>query len=63
MAPAATDTAMLHDPERAAAAPRLPPIGRHIQPGEVAGMFAFLLGRDGGAITGRQLVMCGGSWL
>jgi NAD(P)-dependent dehydrogenase (short-subunit alcohol dehydrogenase family) len=63
VAPAATDTPMLHDPARAAAAPRLPPIGRYIQPGEVAGMVAFLLGRDGGAITGQQLVICGGSSL
>lgn len=63
VAPAATDTPMLHDPARAAAAPRLPPIGRYIQPDEVAGMVAFLLGPDAGAITGQQLVMCGGSSL
>ncbi len=63
VAPAATDTPMLRDPARAGVAPKLPPIGRLIRPEEVAGMVAFLLGPDAGAITGQQVVMCGGASL
>jgi NAD(P)-dependent dehydrogenase (short-subunit alcohol dehydrogenase family) len=63
VAPAATETPMLKDPTRANVAPKLPPIGRFIQPEEVAGTVAFLLSADAGAITGQQLVICGGSSL
>jgi len=63
VAPGATDTPMLRDPARSASAPRLPPLGRFVRPGEVAGMVAFLLGPDGGSTTGQQLVMCGGGSL
>lgn len=63
VAPAATDTPMLRDPARAGNQPKLPPIGRYIDPAEVAGLVAFLLGPHGGAITGQQIVMCGGSSL
>ena len=63
VAPAATDTPMLRDPARAATLPRLPPIGRYIRPEEVAALVGFLLGPFGGAITGQQLVVCGGSSL
>jgi NAD(P)-dependent dehydrogenase (short-subunit alcohol dehydrogenase family) len=63
VAPAATDTPMLHDPARSALPPRLPPIGRFIWPEEVAAMTAFLLGPEAGAITGQQIVICGGSSL
>lgn len=63
VAPAATDTPMLRDPSRAGVAPRLPPIGRLIAPEEVAAMTAFLLGPEAGAITGQQIVICGGSSL
>ena len=63
VAPAATDTPMLHDPARSALPPRLPPIGRFIKPEEVAAMTAFLLGPEAGAITGQQIVICGGSSL
>jgi NAD(P)-dependent dehydrogenase (short-subunit alcohol dehydrogenase family) len=63
VAPAATDTPMLHDPARSAVAPRLPPIGRYIQPTEVAGAVAFLLSSDADAITGQVLTICGGSSL
>ena len=63
VAPAATDTPMLRDPGRAGTAPRLPPIGRLIDPGEVAALTAFLLGPEAGAITGQQIVICGGSSL
>jgi NAD(P)-dependent dehydrogenase (short-subunit alcohol dehydrogenase family) len=63
VAPAATDTPMLHDPARAGTPTRLPPIGRLIRPEEVAAMAAFLLGADAGAITGQQIVICGGASL
>lgn len=63
VAPAATDTPMLRDPGRSAVAPKMPPIGRLIRPEEVAALTAFLLGAEAGAITGQQLVICGGSSL
>jgi NAD(P)-dependent dehydrogenase (short-subunit alcohol dehydrogenase family) len=63
VAPAATETPMLKDPTRAAIAPKLPPIGRFIRPEEVAHAVAFLLSADAAAITGQQLVICGGSSL
>lgn len=63
VAPAATETPMLKDPTRATIAPKLPPIGRFIQPKEVAAAVAFLLSADAAAITGQQLVICGGSSL
>jgi NAD(P)-dependent dehydrogenase (short-subunit alcohol dehydrogenase family) len=63
VAPAATETPMLHDPARQAVAPRLPPIGRFIRPEEVAALVAFLLSAEAGAITGQQIVICGGSSL
>lgn len=63
VAPAATETPMLKDPTRATIAPKLPPIGRFIQPEEVAAAVAFLLSADAAAITGQQLVICGGSSL
>lgn len=63
VAPAATDTPMLRDPARAAVAPKLPPIGRYISPEEVAALTAFLLGQEAGAITGQQMLICGGTSL
>jgi 3-oxoacyl-[acyl-carrier protein] reductase len=63
VAPAATDTPMLRDGARAAVAPRTPPIGRFVRPEEVAALVAFLLSDDAAAITGEQLVICGGSSL
>lgn len=63
VAPAATDTPMLRDPARSAVAPKLPPIGRYVRPEEVAAFTAFLLGPDAGAITGQQMLICGGSSL
>jgi 3-oxoacyl-[acyl-carrier protein] reductase len=63
VAPAATNTPMLHDPARSALPPRKPPIGRFVEPEEVAAMTAFLLGPEAGAITGQQIVICGGSSL
>ncbi|MEO3472003.1 SDR family oxidoreductase [Roseomonas sp. CAU 1739] len=63
VAPAATDTPMLRDPGRSAVPPKLPPIGRYIRPEEVAALTAFLLGPEAGAITGQQILVCGGSSL
>lgn len=63
VAPAATDTPMLQDPARSASAPRLPPIGRLIRPEEVAALTAFLLGPEADAITGQQIMVCGGASL
>jgi len=63
VAPAATATAMLHDPGRASSPPRLPPIGRLIEPLEVAALVAYLLGPHAGAITGQELTLCGGASL
>jgi len=63
IAPAATDTPMLQDRARGAVAPRTPPIGRFVRPDEVAALAAFLLSEDAGAITGQQLLICGGSSL
>ena len=63
VAPAATETPMLRDPARSDTPPRLPPIGRFVRPEEVAATTAFLLGPEAGAITGQQIVICGGSSL
>jgi NAD(P)-dependent dehydrogenase (short-subunit alcohol dehydrogenase family) len=63
VAPGATETPMLLDPARAAAPPRVPPIGRFVQPEEVAALTAFLLSPEAGAITGQQIVVCGGASL
>lgn len=63
VAPGATDTPMLRDPTRVSTPPKLPPMGRFIDPGEVAGLVAFLLGPDAGSITGQQIVLCGGASL
>jgi NAD(P)-dependent dehydrogenase (short-subunit alcohol dehydrogenase family) len=63
VAPGATETPMLLDPARAGAPPRVPPIGRFVQPEEVAALTAFLLSDEAGAITGQQIVVCGGASL
>jgi NAD(P)-dependent dehydrogenase (short-subunit alcohol dehydrogenase family) len=63
VAPGATETPMLHDPARSGAPPRCPPIGRFIRPDEVAALTAFLLSPEAGAITGQQMVICGGASL
>ena len=63
VAPGPTATPMLQDPARVATPPRLPALGRFVEPSEVAGLTAFLLGGEGGSITGQQLVICGGASL
>ena len=63
VAPAATRTRMLDDPARAASAPRLPPIGRLIEPDEVAALVTFLFSPAAAAITGQSIAICGGSSL
>lgn len=63
VAPGATETPMLNDPGRKGTPPRTPPIGRFIRPDEVAGVVSFLLGPDAGAITGQQILICGGGSL
>jgi NAD(P)-dependent dehydrogenase (short-subunit alcohol dehydrogenase family) len=61
VSPAATDTPMLQDPARANTTPRLPPIGRLIQPDEVAALVAYLTRPEAAAITGQDIAICGGS--
>lgn len=63
VSPAATETSMLQDPARAASTPRLPPIGRLIQPAEIAALVAYLLSPAAAAITGQDIAICGGASL
>lgn len=63
VAPGATETPMLLDPARAGTPPKTPPIGRFIRPDEIAALTAFLLGPQAGAITGQQILICGGGSL
>lgn len=63
VAPGATRTPMLDDPSRRGSMPVLPPMGRYVEPSEVAAAVCFLLGSEAGSITGQQLVLCGGGSL
>lgn len=63
VSPAATATAMLDDPARSGSAPRLPPMGRLIDPAEIAELVAFLLSPAAAAITGQDIAICGGASL
>ncbi|MGF7187023.1 NAD(P)-dependent dehydrogenase (short-subunit alcohol dehydrogenase family) [Robbsia andropogonis] len=63
VAPGATDTPFLNGAGRSGTPPRMPPLGRFVHPDEVAALTAFLLGDAAAAITGQQIVMCGGASL
>ncbi|PHI30545.1 SDR family NAD(P)-dependent oxidoreductase [Budvicia aquatica] len=63
VAPGATETPMLMKPGRESSPPKCPPIGRFIQPQEVADLVHYLLSPSAAAITGQQLVICGGASL
>lgn len=63
VSPAATATGMLQDPARAGSAPRLPPLGRLIEPAEIAALVAYLLSPPAAAITGQDIAICGGASL
>jgi 3-oxoacyl-[acyl-carrier protein] reductase len=54
---------MLQDPARAGSAPRVPPIGRLIEPEEIAALVGFLLSPQAAAITGQDIAVCGGASL
>ncbi len=63
VSPAATDTPMLRASTRVGSAPVVPPLGRLITPDEVAGAVLFFLSAEAAAITGQDLVICGGASL
>lgn len=63
IAPGATDTPMLKDPSRVGVQPKMPPMGRLVQPDEIAGVATFLLSDSARSITGQQIVVCGGASL
>ncbi|MBV1705958.1 MAG: SDR family oxidoreductase [Hyphomicrobiales bacterium] len=63
VAPGATDTPMLADPQRGHVPPQKPPIGRFIAPEEVAALAAFLISPAASAITGQTILICGGASL
>lgn len=63
VSPAATQTAMLDDPARQAASPRVPPIGRLIRPDEIAALVSYLISPAAAAITGQDIQICGGASL
>ena len=61
IAPGSTDTPMLRDPSRANLAVMPLPIGRLIDPDEIAAFAEFLIGPHAGAITGQMIYVCGGA--
>jgi len=63
VSPAATATPLLSSPDRAGVTPITPPIGRFIEPDEVAATVSFLLSDGAAAITGQEIIICGGASL
>ncbi len=63
VAPGPTRTPMLEDPNRASVPPVVPPLGRLVEPSEVAQLTRFLLEPTGAMVTGQTLVICGGASL
>ena len=63
VAPGPTATPMLDDPARSATPVRVPPMGRLIEPREIAATVGFLLGPGAASITGQTLVQCAGASL
>ena len=63
VAPGATRTPMLDDPNRAGEAPKKPPMGRFVEPSEIAATVQFLLSPGAASITGQQIVVCAGGSL
>ena len=63
VSPAATETPMLMGDQRQGERPEPPPMGRFIQPEEVAATVCFLLSDAARSITGQDWVICGGSSL
>ena len=63
VAPGATDTPMLRQPGRESSPPKTPPLGRLIKPQEVVSLVSWLLREEAAAMTGQELVMCGGASL
>ncbi|RCW68867.1 NADP-dependent 3-hydroxy acid dehydrogenase YdfG [Pseudorhodoferax soli] len=63
VSPAATRTGMLADPARQAEKPKLPPMGRLIEPNEIAALVGFLLSPAAAPITGQDIRVCGGASL
>lgn len=63
VSPGATETPMLLSPTRKGTPPKLPPMGRFIQPSEIAGTIEFLLSDNAKSITGQNIVICGGGSL
>lgn len=63
VSPAATVTPFLTRGDRVGVPPITPPIGRYIEPDEIAATVSFLLSEGAAAITGQDILICGGASL